>query len=427
MEHNRKMAFTSPFHYKNGRLYAEDVPVEAVTREASTPTYIYSQNAILARLNAYQRAFRSVPHLICYSVKANSNLSILRLLSKHGAGADIVSKGELERTLRSGFAPGKIIFSGVGKTEEEIRLALRRGIRMLNVESEEELLKIREVAKRLRVRAPISIRVNPDIKADTHHHIQTGSKAHKFGIDPAQALRLYRRARRCPEIITIGIQCHIGSQITQVEPYRKAFETLLALKERLMKEGIPIDIIDIGGGLGVAYRNEQSPHPEALAQMILPKLRESTAILFLEPGRSLVAEPGILVTRVIYRKNSHGKRFVIVDAGMNDMARPSLYDAYHTIQPVRKTLNGRPVKADIVGPICESGDYLARGRVLRLPGQGNLLAVMTTGAYGFSMSSQYNSRPRAAEVLVEGNRWRFIRRREKTEDLWREEIDFVKK
>lgn len=419
---------TSPFTYQGNRLYGESVPIEDVIRKTLTPVYIYSKAGIVERLSAYQQAFRWIPHLICYSVKANSNLSILQTLSRYGAGADIVSGGELERALRAGFSPGKIIFSGVGKTEEEIQLALKHNIRMINVESKEELWKILSVARRLGTRAPISIRVNPDIQADTHHHIQTGSKANKFGIDPVQTLRLYLKAAKHKELNLVGIQCHIGSQITQVEPYRKAVDALLRLRERLRAKGIAIDIMDVGGGLGVDYEDKNlSPHPIQLAQALLPKLRGTTALLFLEPGRSLVADSGILVSRVIYRKNSHGKHFVIVDAGMNDMARVALYDAHHTILPLRKSPSRKKVKADIVGPVCESGDTLAKGREIRLPAQGECLAVMTTGAYGFSMSSQYNSRPRTAEVLVEGSRWRLIRRRETLPDLWRQEISFVKK
>ena len=414
-----------PFEYRGGRLMAEGVSVEKVARSVSTPVYIYSSAGILERLFAYQRAFRSMPHLVCYSVKANSNLSILKLLARHNAGADIVSGGELRRALLAGFSPGKIIFSGVGKTAQELTEALRAGIRMINVESEEELKKIRDVARRIKVRAPISIRVNPDVAADTHHHIQTGSKANKFGIDSVQTLRLYREAARMPEIRITGIQCHIGSQITNVEPYGKAVKILFALREKLRKKRIPIEIVDIGGGLGASYSEEPSPHPESLAKLILPVFRESDAMLFLEPGRSLVAESGILVTRVLYRKNSHGKHFVIVDAAMNDLARPALYDAYHLIQPVRRSDGGRLVTADIVGPVCESGDTLGKARRLRLPQQDDFLAIMTAGAYGFSMSSQYNSRPRAAEVLVEGSRWRLIRRRETPQGLLKEEISLV--
>jgi diaminopimelate decarboxylase len=422
---NRIPELQAPFRYKGNLLAVEGLPVESIAARVSTPVYIYSSAGILERLRAYQRAFRSVPHLICYAVKANSNLAILRLLARHNAGADIVSGGELRRALLAGFPPGKIIFSGVGKTEEEIKDALRARIRMINVESEEELRLIRKTARKLKVQAPISIRVNPDIAADTHHHIQTGSKTNKFGIDAAQTIRLYRETARARELRIMGIQCHIGSQITQMRPYGKALEILLSLRERLLKEGIPIEVVDIGGGLGASYHEGPSPHPEKLARMILPKFRENDAILFLEPGRSLVAESGILVTRVIYRKNSHGKHFIIVDAAMNDLARPALYDAFHLIQPVRKSPTGRWVTADVVGPICESGDILGKARRLRTPRQNDCLAVMTAGAYGFSMSSQYNSRPRAAEALVEDGKWRLIRKRETQKDLLRGEIELI--
>jgi diaminopimelate decarboxylase len=408
------------YQYRGKDLYVEDVSVQSLADRLGTPLYIYSGSKIRSQFQKFDQAFNGWPHMVCYAMKANSNLSILRLLSNLGAGMDIVSIGELFRAHKAGVPPHRVVFSGVGKTEEEIAAALKAGILMFNVESSEELEAINRVAERVRKPAPISIRVNPNVAVDTHHHITTGKAENKFGVPYEQAEALYQRAYRLPWLKIVGIQSHIGSQITDVKPYRETLEKLLKLIERLEDMGIYLHIIDIGGGLGVTYKDEKPPHPSELGKAILPLLKGRNLRLLFEPGRFMVAESGCLVTKVLYRKETGHKNFVIVDAAMNDLARPALYDAFHPIHPVKKSA-ASSFTADIVGPVCESGDYLAKGRSITRPEAGDYLAVLGAGAYGFSMSSQYNTRPRAAEVLVIGKQWWMVRQRENLNDLIRGE------
>jgi diaminopimelate decarboxylase len=411
----------SPYvHYKNGHLFIEQVPIQQLADQIGTPFYAYTRAGVEAALESYTEAFSSVPHLVCYSLKANSNLALSSLLARHGSGADIVSGGELRRALIAGFKPEKIIFSGVGKTKDELKLAIQKGIRLINVESEEELKALNEVAASIKKPAAFSLRVNPDVRAGGHPHISTGTPKNKFGVYHKNIFPLYQWAMKQPYLRPIGIQSHIGSQITDVTPYKRALAVLLDLVTRLTNIGVNIEILDLGGGLGVDYKDDKPQTPWDLAKIVLPMIEGRDLTLFLEPGRSMVAQSGFLVTKVIYRKNAAGKHFVIVDAAMNDLARPALYDAYHEIVPVRKS-TGAKITVDIVGPVCESGVYLALGRSLVLPKPDDLLMIMTAGAYGFSMSSQYNSRPRVAEVLVSGTDADIIREREDFEDLVRNE------
>jgi len=409
------------FHYVEKEFFCEKVPVEKIAREVGTPVYIYSARTLRNHFRAFDSAFAQVPHIICFAVKANSNLSILRLFAREGSGADIVSGGELFKALKAGIEPGKIVFAGIGKTEEEIAYALRSDVLMFNVESPLEIQKINEVAGRLGVKARIALRVNPDIDPKTHPYISTGLKKSKFGIDIKRALAEYQVASTLPNIEIVGIHKHIGSQITEVSPFIAAMERILDLVHRLKEAGIMIKYIDAGGGLGIQYGEEEPPHPREFGAALIPMVKKEGCTLIFEPGRVIVGNAGILVTKVLYLKSSDIKNFVIVDAGMNDLIRPSLYDAYHRIVPVHKK-DTVEIVADVVGPICESGDFLARERKIGRPEPGDYLAVMSAGAYGFTMSSNYNSRPRSAEVLVEGDQYRIIRRRETYEDLIRGEI-----
>ncbi|MFN0118050.1 MAG: diaminopimelate decarboxylase [Elusimicrobiota bacterium] len=404
------------YSYRNNGFFIEGVSLAALAKKYGTPLYVYSGSTILASFRSYTSAFESLPHLICYSMKANSSLALGALLNKNGGGVDIVSGGELKRAFQIGFDPRRIIFSGVGKTKEELSLAIQKNIRMINVESEEELKALDEVSKSLKKTAAFSLRVNPDVRAGGHPHISTGTPKNKFGVYHKNIFPLYKWAQKQKYLNPVGIQSHIGSQITEVTPYKRALAVLLNLVNELRRIGVKPEIIDLGGGLGVNYQGEKPDTPQNLADILVPALKDSGLTLFLEPGRSIVAQSGILLTKVLYRKNAANKHFVIVDAAMNDLARPALYDAYHEIVPVQKR-NGSYVTADIVGPICESGDYLAKERKILMPHQGELLAVMTAGAYGFSMSSQYNSRPRPAEVLVQGSQAHLIHERENYDDL----------
>lgn len=408
------------YRYRQGRLFVEGVSLSSIVAKTGTPVYVYSGEKIRTQFKKFDQAFSSIPHTVCYAMKANSNEAVLRLLAREGAGADIVSGGELARAIKAGIPPRRIVFSGVGKTEDEMRAALRAGIRLFNVESPEEMEALHRVARRMKKRAPLSLRVNPDVAVDTHHHITTGKAENKFGVTLQEAEKLYQRAARLPWLDVKGVQSHIGSQLLDVRPYRATLEKLLGLLDRLARRGIGTQVLDIGGGLGVVYKNEKAPDPSHLAEKIMPLLRGRSLELFFEPGRFMVAEAGCLVTRVLYRKEPGHKNFVIVDAAMNDLARPALYDAHHPIWPVQKRGSASYV-ADVVGPVCESGDYLAKARAIQRPQSGDLLAVMAAGAYGFSMSSQYNARPRAAEVLVLGRRWWVVRQRETLADLWRGE------
>ena len=408
------------FWYKNNELYCEDIPVRNLSRQWGTPFYLYSYQTLCRHFEVFDSAFAAYPHLICFSVKANSNLAILKIFINQGGGADVVSGGELFRVLKAGISPDKVVYSGVGKTIEEISFALKTGILMFNIESPEELKAINQKAKELNKKAPISIRVNPDIDPQTHPYISTGLKKNKFGIDIQRSLEEYRFARSLEYIEIIGVDCHIGSQITEVKPFVEAIRKLKTLITELKKEGIRIKYLDLGGGLGIVYDKEIPPHPNEYAQAILNEIGEEDLTLILEPGRVIVGNAGVLVTQVLYTKETKEKNFVIVDAGMNDLIRPSLYNAYQEIIPVVKSTNELH-KVDVVGPICESGDFFARDRLIPKVQAGDLLAIMSAGAYGFTMASNYNSRPRPPEVLVKGKDSFLIRERENFEDLIRGE------
>jgi diaminopimelate decarboxylase len=398
------------FCYKGNELYAEEVPVKLLAEKYGTPLYIYSYNTVLRHFRAYDDAYGSFPHIICYALKANTNGAVLKIIARNGGGADIVSGGELFRALRAGIPPEKIVYAGVGKTEAEIRAALQSNILMFNVESGDELREIDRVAGKMKTKARISLRVNPDIDAQTHAYISTGMKENKFGIAIEDALEHYRTASRLKNIEVIGLQKHIGSQITKIAPFVDAMKRILVLLDELKRRKFGIGYLDIGGGLGIPYLDEKPPAPGELAQSLLPLVNGRKVMLIMEPGRSIVGNAGILVTRTLYLKKGEGKEFVIVDAGMNDLMRPSLYDAYHHIIPVVKNRRAQ-ITADIVGPICESGDFFAKGRKVAKVNRGELLAVMSAGAYGMSMSSNYNSRPTVAEVMVKGRTHSLIRRR----------------
>ncbi|MFA5847811.1 MAG: diaminopimelate decarboxylase [Thermodesulfovibrionales bacterium] len=399
------------FKYKNNELFAEDVPVRKLAEKYGTPLYVYSHATLLRHFKAYDDAFDGYPHIICFAVKANSNLAILRLFAENNGGADIVSGGELFRALKAGVSPKKIVYAGVGKTDDEIRFALRSKILMFNVESEAELQRINEVAGKMKTKAPVALRINPDIDPQTHPYISTGLKKHKFGIPIEDAIEYYRAASRLKNISIVGIHKHIGSQITKVSPFVDALKRILLLIDELNAQGVNIKYLDIGGGLGIPYKDEEPPVPKDLAKNILPLLNGRKMTLIMEPGRSIAGNAGILVTKTLYLKQGHEKEFIIVDAGMNDLMRPSLYGAYHGIIPVKRYKRADTF-ADVVGPICESGDFLAMEREMPRVRQGEYLAVMSAGAYGFSMSSNYNSRPRPAEVLVKGKKHFLIRERE---------------
>ena len=416
------------FRYENNSLYAEDVPVKELIENFGTPLYIYSYKTLLRHFKAYDDAFNGIPHLICFALKANSNTAILRIMAQNGGGADIVSGGELFRAMKAGIHPKKIVYAGVGKTGEEIRYALRSRILMFNVESEDELYEIDRIAGDLGLKAPIALRVNPDIDPETHPYISTGLRKHKFGIPIEDALEYYKTIKKLKNLEIVGIHKHIGSQITKVSPFTDALKKVLLLVDELSRYGITIKYLDIGGGLGITYKDEVPPLPQDLAKHLLPLVKEKGLTLILEPGRSIVGNAGILITKVLYLKKGIDKEFVIVDAGMNDLIRPSFYGSYHHIQPIEKKKR-KTIVADIVGPICESSDFLAREREIPEIKQGEYLAVMSAGAYGFSMSSNYNSRPRAAEVLVKGKDYGLIRKRETYRDIIRGETipDFLLK
>ena len=402
-----------------GALACDGVPLEEAAERFGTPLYLYSGATLRAAFAAYDQAFAPVPHRICYALKANSTLALLEVLAGLGAGADIVSGFELLAARRAGFPPERIVFSGVGKTDEELALGVDHGIGEFNAESEDEIARLSRVAAARGRTVRLTLRVNPDIDPRSHPYMSTGLRENKFGVDIAEAPAILARVRQLPGLAVGGLQCHIGSQITDLGPLEEAVTELAALSRRLLDEGYPLQTIDIGGGLGVDYQGTgQVPPPSALAERILPHLRGLPLTLLLEPGRSLVAPAGGLLTRVISLKENRGKTFVVVDAGMNDLLRPALYQAYHRIEPVRPR-GAAPVTADVVGPVCESGDFLARDRSLERPAPGDLLLVRDAGAYSFVMASNYNLRPRPAEALVDEGRLRLVRRRETFEDLIR--------
>lgn len=406
----------NPFAYRGERLHAESVPLDSLASEHGTPTYVYSRAQILTNFSVVERALARIPSLVCYSVKANSHLRILRLLAEAGAGFDVVSGGELARALRAGADPKRVVFSGVGKTAGEMDAGLAAGLRMFNVESAGELELLESRAQAGGRPAPISIRVNPDVVAETHPYIATGQIVHKFGVPKSEALELYRRAAASRHLKVRGVACHIGSQILEIEPFLKALDEILEVARRLESEGVEVEDLDLGGGYGIRYAQEPPLDFERLASALSARLRGTPYRLIVEPGRALVGDAGILLARVLYVKRNRYKNFIVVDAGMNDLMRPTLYGSYHEILPV--TRRERPVfKADVVGPLCETGDFLAQDREMVDVEPGDLLAIMTAGAYGYVLASNYNTRPRPAEVMVDGDRAELIRPRERVEDL----------
>ncbi len=404
------------FSYRDGQLFAEGVALPALAQRFGTPTYVYSRAHIEAQYRAYADALEGVPHLVCFAVKANSNLGVLNVLARLDAGFDIVSRGELERVLAAGGKPERIVFSGVGKTRDDMRRALEVGVHCFNVESTDELERLQEVAAELGAVAPVSLRVNPDVDAGTHPYISTGLKENKFGIAIADAEAVYARAHALPNLQVIGVDCHIGSQLTSLPPFLDALDRLLALIDRLAAKGIQIRHLDLGGGLGVRYRDEQPPLAGDYIQAVRKRIEGRELALVFEPGRSIVANAGVLLTRVEYLKHTEHKDFAIVDAAMNDLIRPALYQAWMDVVPVTPR-EGEARTYDLVGPICETGDFLAKERELALA-EGDLLAVRSAGAYGFVMSSNYNTRGRAAEVLVDGTNVHEVRRRESVQELY---------
>ena len=409
------------FHYHNDALFCEDVPLERLAKEQGTPCYIYSHATLTRHFQAFDQAFAAVPHLIAFAMKANSNLAILRLMASLGSGADIVSGGELFRALQAGIPPGKIVFAGVGKSPDEIAYALDSDILLFNVESPAELQAINDVARGKGLRARVALRVNPDIDPQTHPYITTGLKKSKFGIGADRALEEFTTAAALPNVEVIGVHAHIGSQLTQVSPFVDSLKRVVGLIETLKSRGIPIRYLNIGGGLGITYSDETPPLPTEYADAIMPLLQASQCEIIMEPGRVIAGNAGVMLTHVLYIKETGAKNFAIVDAAMNDLLRPSLYQAHHDILPVRQVPNASEAVFDVVGPVCESGDFLAQGRTLPAVKAGDLLAVMSAGAYGFTMASNYNSRPRVPEILVKGGESFVIRDRETFDDLVRGE------
>ncbi len=403
------------FEKRNGELFAEGVRVADIAEQVGTPCYIYSLAALRAALGAYEEGLSGHPHLVCYSVKANSSLAVLAAVAAEGAGFDVVSGGELTRVVRAGGDPSKVVFSGVGKTDREIEQALEAGILMFNVESPAELDRIGEVARAAGVRAPIALRVNPDVDPQTHPYIATGLKTSKFGIAIERCVEDYLRAAEHPHLEVVGLDCHIGSQLTSTQPFVEAAERMAALLDRLSEAGITLRYLDMGGGLGIVYDEEQPPDASRYGRDLAAALGGRSVTLIVEPGRSIAGNAGILVTQVLYHKSNDEKNFIVVDAAMNDLMRPALYGAHHGIVAVRD--GAGTTRADVVGPICETGDFLARDREVAAVQPGGLLAVLSAGAYGATMASNYNSRPRAPEVLVDGERFEVVRRRETIDDL----------
>lgn len=404
------------FTHRNDEMYCEDVPVRDIVDAVGTPVYVYSLARLRDAFRAFDDAFADTRRLVCFSVKANSNLAVLRSFVNEGSGFDIVSGGELFRVLEAGADPGKVVFSGVGKTREEMEYALRSGVLMFNVESEQEMEALDRVAGGMGVAAPVSFRINPDVDPKTHPYIATGMKQSKFGIGVGPAAEAYRRAVSLPHVKVVGVDCHIGSQLTSTRPFSDAAARVRAFIDALPQGGADIRYVDLGGGLGIRYDHEEPPEPGEYARALVDAVRGLDVTLVLEPGRSLVGNAGVLVTRVLYLKRTEAKNFVVVDGAMNDLVRPALYGAFQSIRPVFRR-EAEPMTADVVGPICESGDFLARDRSIPTPAQGDLLAVMSAGAYGFTMASNYNTRPRAPEVLVEGGEFAVVRERETLESL----------
>lgn len=407
------------FDYKNQQLFAEDAAIADIVKQYGTPAYIYSRATLERHWKAFDEAFGDRAHLICFAVKSNSNIALLNVMTRLGSGFDIVSQGELERVLAAGGEASKVVFSGVAKSRTEIARALEVGIRCFNVESIPELHRINEVAGSLGKIAPISLRVNPDVDAKTHPYISTGLKENKFGVSVTQAREVYRLAKTLPNVKITGIDCHIGSQLTELQPFLDATDRLIVLLEQLREDGIELHHLDLGGGLGVPYNGEEPPHPSEYVQALLAKLKGYEQLeIILEPGRAISANAGILVTQVEYIKSNEDRNFAIVDTGMNDMIRPVLYEAYMQITEVDQSLNREKAVYDVVGPICETSDFLGKGRELAVA-EGDLIAMRSAGAYGAAMSSTYNSRPQAAEIMVDGNQAHLIKARADFADLWR--------
>ncbi|HDL4241637.1 TPA: diaminopimelate decarboxylase [Mannheimia haemolytica] len=407
------------FEYKNNQLFAEEVAIADIIEQYGTPAYVYSRSTLERHWHAFNNAFGSHPHLVCFAVKSNSNIALLNVMARLGSGFDIVSQGELERVLAAGGEASKVVFSGVAKSHSEIKQALEVGIRCFNIESVSELHRINQVAGELGKIAPISLRVNPDVDAHTHPYISTGLKENKFGVSVTQAREVYRLAKTLPNVKITGMDCHIGSQLTELQPFLDATDRLIILMEQLREDGIELHHLDLGGGLGVPYNGEEPPHPTEYAKALLEKLKgyENLEII-IEPGRAITANAGILVTKVEYLKQNEDRNFAIVDTGMNDMIRPALYEAYMQITEVDKTLNRDKAVYDVVGPICETSDFLGKQRELAIS-EGDLIAIRSAGAYGAAMSSTYNSRPQAAEIMVDGNQAHLIKARATFADLWR--------
>ncbi|QUC05799.1 diaminopimelate decarboxylase [Aggregatibacter sp. oral taxon 513] len=406
------------FQYKNNQLMAENLPVKQLAEQFGTPLYVYSRATLERHWHAFNNAFGEHPHLVCFAVKSNPNIAILNVMAKLGSGFDIVSQGELERVLAAGGDAGKVVFSGVAKSRQEIARALEVNIRCFNVESEAELLRINQIAGEMGKIAPISLRVNPDVDAHTHPYISTGLKENKFGVSAEQAREVYKVAATLPNIKIIGMDCHIGSQLTELQPFLDAVDRLIVLMEQLKQDGILLKHLDLGGGLGVTYTDETPPHPTEYAKALWEKLSAFSELeIIVEPGRAITANAGILVTKVEYLKSNESRNFAIVDAGMNDMIRPALYQAYMNILEIDRTLAREEKIYDVVGPICETSDFLGKQRKLAIA-EGDYLAQRSAGAYGASMSSNYNSRPRTAEVMVDGDKAHLIRRREALNELW---------
>jgi diaminopimelate decarboxylase len=403
------------FSYKNDRLFAEDVDLTELAKKYGTPAYIYSRATFERHWRAFDDALAALPHLVCYAVKANSSLAVLNLLARLGSGFDIVSLGELERVLAAGGEASRVVFSGVGKTRYEMQRALQAGIYCFNVESSDELELLNEVAAELAIKAPVSLRVNPDVDAHTHPYISTGLKDNKFGIAHELAVDAYRQAAAMAHIQIKGIDCHIGSQLTQVEPFVDALERVLALVDELTSQGIHLQHIDLGGGLGIRYKDETPPSPAQQIQALMPRLKERNLQVLIEPGRAIAGNAGVFLTEVLYLKQNGDKNFAIIDGGMNDLVRPSLYGAWQEIVPLQPR-EGEGKRYDLVGPVCETGDFLGKDRLLNLQ-RGDVLAVRSAGAYGFSMSSNYNTRPRPVEIMVDGDKAQLIRKREELSQL----------
>ena len=412
----------TPFSYRDRRLYAEEVSLAGIARQVGTPCHVYSRASLETQFRAFEDALKGRDHLVCYAVKANSNLAVLNLLARLGSGFDIVSGGELERVLAAGGDPGKVVFSGVGKTDDEMRQALAAGIYCFNVESEAELEALNRVAAEMGKQAPVALRVNPDVDPATHPYIATGLKENKFGIDIARAAAAYVQAQGLPNLRVTGVGCHIGSQLTDMAPILEALDHLLGLANALLDKGFTLEHLDLGGGLGIRYNEEQPPPPGEYIRAVLERLQakggrcRNLRLLF-EPGRAIVGNIGVLLTRVLYLKHGSERNFAVVDAAMNDLLRPALYQAWHDITPVAVDAPRKILKYDVVGPVCESGDFLGHGRELGIEA-GDLLAVITTGAYGAVMSSNYNTRPRAPEVMVDGGKFQVVRRRESVAELF---------